>query len=378
MATPGFFGGLGSLFSGGTTPEEQQRAALFQAGLATLANAQQPGASFGGSLFSGFQAGAGLLQQAQQNAFQSKRLQAQEEREARIEKQETDRIKIAQAEQSRKDRERGASVATRVATGIGNAKDNPLGYFDVVRRSPEIQELAKLYGFDPEGITTPEQVLELGRTLGAQGGIGAEQDPAKTEPLEAIVGPDGKALLVPRSQAVNKTPFIKPAAGVTVNNNIPSGDERKGATLAVRLEGALQGLSKISQLDPGALTPSLPEKAVGSVSEMGANALRSPLRQQAAAAQLDALDAALTLSTGAAYTKEQLEGLRNSYFPQVGDDPATVAAKQQRFEALVNSAYIAAGRAAPQVDEALKPRGADGKVSSKLIRNPDGSFTYTP
>ena len=370
-----FLGGLGSLFGSGT-PEEQ-RAAIFQAGLATLANAQQPGSTFGGSLFSGFQAGAGALQQAQQNAFQSRRLKAQDEREERIAKAETDRLKIAQAEETRKSRERSASVATRVSSGIGNAKENPLGYFDVVRNSPEIAALGKEYGFDPATINSPEQVLELGKFLGAQGGIGVEQDPTKTEPLEAIVGDDGKPKLVPRTQAVNKVPYYKPAAGVNVSvNNNPSGDERKGATLAVRLEGALQGLQKISQVDPGALTPTLPEKAVGTVSEMGANAIRSPLRQQAAAAQLDALDAALTLSTGAAYTREQIEGLRNSYFPQVGDDPATVEAKQQRFESLVNSAYIAAGRAAPQVGQALKPR--TNGAPPKLTPNADGSYTYNP
>lgn len=373
----GVLGGLGALFGGGTTPEEQQRAAIFQAGLATLASAQQPGASIGGSLFSGLQAGAGSLQQAQQNAFNSKQLKNREEREDRLEKQETERLKIAQAEQARKDREKAAGVATRVSTGIGNAKENPLGYFDLIKSTPEFQSVAAQYGIDPATITTPEQVQALGQQLGAFGGIGLDQDPAKSEPLESIVGPDGKPLLVRRSVAEGKTPFTKPAAGVTVNNNIPSGEERKGATLAVRLEGALQGLNQIQQVEPSALTPSLPEKAVGSVSEIGANALRSPMRQQAAAVQLDALDAALTLSTGAAYTKEQLEGLRNSYFPQVGDDPTTAAAKQQRFEALVNSAYIAAGRAAPQVSEALKPR-AGGKVSPKLVPNADGSFTYTP
>lgn len=212
----GFLGGLGSLFGGGTTPEEQQRAAIFQAGLAALASAQQPGGTFGGSLFSGLQTGAGVLQQAQQNAFQSKRIQSQEDREERLLKQENERIKIAQAEQARKDRERSASVATRVSTGISNAKDNPLGYFDVVRRSPEIQDLAKQYGFDPAEITTPEQVLELGRALGAQGGIGAD---TPREPLEAIIGDNGKPVLELESRAVGRTPYFRPGNALTVQSD---------------------------------------------------------------------------------------------------------------------------------------------------------------
>lgn len=212
----GFVAGLGSLFGGGTTPEEQQRAAIFQAGLAALASAQQPGGTFGGSLFSGLQAGAGALQQAQQNAFQSKRIQSQEDREERLLKQENERIKIAQAEQAMKDRERSASVATRVSTGISNAKDNPLGYFDVVRRSPEIQGLAQQYGFDPAEITTPEQVLELGRALGAQGGIGADTPREPSEPLEAIIGPNGQPILAPRGQASGKTPYYRPNNALSV------------------------------------------------------------------------------------------------------------------------------------------------------------------
>ena len=77
------------------------------------------------------------------------------------------------------------------------------------------------------------------------------------------------------------------------------------------------------------------------------NKLTSADRQRIESAQLDVLDAALTLGTGAAYTKEQIEGYRKSYFPQLGDDPATVKDKQLRLQNLLESAYISAGRAAP-------------------------------
>lgn len=380
----GFLGGLGRI-GGILAPDvnsadydrQVQLNALVQLGLGTLAGAGQPGASFGGALAGGLQQAQQSLQGAQQQAFQSRQEKRREEREDRLEEQQNARVKLDNEAAAIKSREKAASVASRVATGIGNAKGRELEYLKLVGGTPELQSVFSQYGIDPTSITTPEQVTALGQQLSALGSVGVEQDPARSEPLEAIEGPDGKPLLVPRSQAINKTPFSKPSGGVNVNvNNNPSGEERKGATLAVRLEGALQGLQSIQQVDPSALSPTLPEKAVGSVSEIGANALRSPMRQQAAAAQLDALDAALTLSTGAAYTKEQLEGLRNSYFPQIGDDPKTVAAKQQRFESLVNSAYIAAGRAAPQVGEALKPRTAG--APPKLTQNADGSYTYSP
>lgn len=131
----------------------------------------------------------------------------------------------------------------------------------------------------------------------------------------------------------------------------PTEGERKAATLAVRLEGAMRELQTLGTKasKPGVLERSL--EAVGM--ESGANVVRSSDRQRANTAQLDALDAALTLATGASYTKEQLANLRSSYFPQIGDDPATVKAKAERFETVVKTAKIAAGRAGGAVDEAL-------------------------
>jgi hypothetical protein len=66
-------------------------------------------------------------------------------------------------------------------------------------------------------------------------------------------------------------------------------------------------------------------------------------------AQLDFLDAALTLSTGAAYTEAQLKGAQQSYFPKYGDDSETIRAKEIRRKNLAESAKLAAGRMAPAV-----------------------------
>lgn len=226
----GFLSNLGGLFGGGLgsagmTPEEQQqlqRAAIFQAGLATLASAQQPGGTLGGSLFSGFQAGAGALQQAQQNAFQSKRIRQQEEREERLLKQENERIKIAQAEQARKDREQGSSVARRLSTGLSNAKGRELEYLQLVGPTPEFQSVAQQYGIDPAGITTPEQAQALAQQLGALGGLGADPQREPSEPLEAVIDPKTKQpVLRPRSQAVGATPYYRPSNALAVT--LPDG-----------------------------------------------------------------------------------------------------------------------------------------------------------
>lgn len=128
--------------------------------------------------------------------------------------------------------------------------------------------------------------------------------------------------------------------------------ERKSATLLARLTGSLAQLEQAVQEDPSAASPNLLAAGVGSVlGGTAANAITPANRQRVEAAQLDILDAALTLGTGAAYTREQLEGYRKSYFPQIGDSQSTIADKQARLNNVIAAARIAAGRAAPAQSE---------------------------
>lgn len=377
----GFLARLGGLFGGGLggggTPEEQlaeqRRAAIFQAGLATLANAQQPGATLGGSLFGGFQAGAQSLQNARKEQAQSAQAKRQQDREDRLQTQETAQLQLAQAEAGRKARTDAAGVASRVASGLSTSKD-PLRQFQYLASVPEVQSALIAAQIDPSAITTPEALQGAMQQLAAFGQAGVSTPATASSALEAIVGPDGKPRLVPREQAVNQTPYFKPSAGVNINLGQPSGEERKAAVLATRLEGSLRGLADLSQSAPGADTPTIPEKVAGTFSETAANFLRTPARQEADTYQTDALDAALTLATGAAYTKEQLAGLRKVYFPQINDDERTKAAKAQKLQELVNAARIAAGRAEPMINQALE----GGVQGGQLKKNADGSFTYTP
>jgi hypothetical protein len=79
------------------------------------------------------------------------------------------------------------------------------------------------------------------------------------------------------------------------------------------------------------------------------NRLNTEQRQIVEAAQEDILDAALTLGTGAAYSREQLAGYKKSYFPQMGDSEAAVKTKQERLNNLLKSAEVASGRAAKEI-----------------------------
>lgn len=146
----------------------------------------------------------------------------------------------------------------------------------------------------------------------------------------------------------------------------PTGEERKAATLLQRLRGSQAQLEEALTSNPGAAKPELLPEAARRIPFIGgdttANVMTSEPRQRVEAAQLDLLDAALTLGTGAAYTREQLEGYRRSYFPQIGDDARTVQDKRQRLQNVIRAAEIAAGRADP---------GLGGMVSQQPIDSND-------
>lgn len=146
----------------------------------------------------------------------------------------------------------------------------------------------------------------------------------------------------------------KPATGASAG--MPTEGERKAATLLQRMQGSEAQLEEALKKDKTAEKPGLISSGLRAGGmETLANTVTPENRQKVEAAQLDILDAALTLGTGAAYTKEQLEGYRKSYFPQLGDKPETIKDKQTRLNNILDAARIAAGRAGGQVSAPPTP-----------------------
>jgi hypothetical protein len=145
-------------------------------------------------------------------------------------------------------------------------------------------------------------------------------------------------------------------AGAT-NINMPSEGERKAGFMANILDKNIAQMQAALGVDPTAVKPNVPASIVSAIA--GENVLSRAItpaqRQIIEDSQLDVLDAALTLRTGAAYTREQLLGMRGTYFPRIGDSRETVKAKQGRLETLLSSAYIASGRATPERVSATPP-----------------------
>tara|TARA_R110000868_G_scaffold2477_5_gene18121 strand:+ start:3235 stop:4590 length:1356 start_codon:yes stop_codon:yes gene_type:complete len=143
------------------------------------------------------------------------------------------------------------------------------------------------------------------------------------------------------------------------NINMPSEGERKAATLANRLNFSVDQINQAIGIDPTAAMPNNSSEIARFLtrSEIISNKLTPVQRQIVESAQLDILDAALTLGTGAAYTQAQLEGYRKSYFPQIGDKPENVVSKRARLQNILKSAEIASGRA--KVPTQIPTAGAD-------------------
>jgi hypothetical protein len=135
----------------------------------------------------------------------------------------------------------------------------------------------------------------------------------------------------------------RPSTTITM----PNEGERKAATLANRLNFSVEQINQAIGVDPSAAMPNTSVEIARFLSrtELLPNKLTSAQRQIVESAQLDILDAALTLGTGAAYTQEQLEGYRKAYFPQLGDKPENVVSKRARLQNILKSAEIASGRA---------------------------------
>lgn len=129
---------------------------------------------------------------------------------------------------------------------------------------------------------------------------------------------------------------------------VPTESENQAAYLYTRLQNSLSNLKTISAKDPSAAIPTGAEIITqGILGEDVANQFKSPERQQYISSRRDALGAALTLATGAAYTPLELDAQERSYFPQYGDDPETIKFKEKQWNILLQAARTKAGRAAP-------------------------------
>lgn len=137
----------------------------------------------------------------------------------------------------------------------------------------------------------------------------------------------------------------------------PTEAQQKTGTLLTRILGGFRNIDAVRQRNPEAQQPGLGETLAenifgeGIISRKIAGADRRIVRD----AQRDVLDALLTLGTGAAYNREQLEGQTVAYFPQFGDTPEEIAVKNANLQRIIESAKVAAGPQWSTVEAAIAP-----------------------
>lgn len=137
----------------------------------------------------------------------------------------------------------------------------------------------------------------------------------------------------------------------------PTEAQAKASVLLTRIKGGFGDIQNVVSKDPSAQEAGLGETVARTVFGDGliTRQISGADRRIVTDAQRDILDGLLTLGTGAAYNKEQLEGQTLSYFPQYGDTPEEVAAKNQRMFRLIEAAKINAGPKWAEVESAIAP-----------------------
>jgi hypothetical protein len=213
---------------------------------------------------------------------------------------------------------------------------------------------------------TPAEIANLGisrANLGvAQAGLGLRQREFDRSGFDRVDTAEG-FFNVPKGGGV-AVPVMGPSGEQLkgVSGGKATEGERKAATLLSRMQLAqTQIMGEGEKGTPGLFTSMSPR--VGLAEE----------RKRVEDAQLDFLDAALTLATGAAYTEFQLKSAMQAYFPKFGDDATTITEKELRRQNLMEAARISAGTmssAVPPpppkpVTPAAEPGAAPGAVRRK-------------
>ena len=275
--------------------------------------------------------------------------------------------KLAQFKQTTRDTDLGGYIERR----IEDAQGNVIGAPQQLRKTPTIGDMTaqgnlalaqKRLAFEQANPGITVQQLENGDLVGVNNRTG--------QAMPITMG--GAAPVAPITAASAAPMAGTPLRGKGTASAMTEG-ERKAATLLQRLQFSENQLTQALVDDPNAAKPGVFTSALDVLSTPAANTLTSENRQRVESAQLDILDAALTLGTGAAYTKEQLESYRRAYFPQIGDKPKQIEDKKARLENVIFAAKIAAGKGA-----ALVPFVPDKSGSKNTVTDPTGMVHTFP
>lgn len=205
------------------------------------------------------------------------------------------------------------------------------------------------------------EMKKLGGAMAAAG--------RQPEPLEQVLGEDGRPVFVRRSEAVGKTPFSPSASGKAPGQSADkplTESQAKGALYLGQMRSASAELAKQPQVSPVATA------ATGST---WTNWAAPKEAQKVAQLQNQWAEAYLRAKTGAAATQGEVDLNRRTFFPVVGDSADVIKQKKEMREQAERDMEFTAGPAAkvagqqPNKPSALSPE--DAQAREWALQNPN-------
>lgn len=135
--------------------------------------------------------------------------------------------------------------------------------------------------------------------------------------------------------------------------------EKTAGYLTTRIKASAQKIREINQKYPDAVQPGWMETVAGATGSERLKDLAIPKEVKTARIILnnryrDVVDAALTLATGAAYTKEQMRDFTERLSPTVTDTPGSIADKRQQLLETIEAGRAKSGAGNVAIDQAIK------------------------
>jgi hypothetical protein len=222
------------------------------------------------------------------------------------------------------------------------------GYALDVRKQGEVERSNVTREGETARSNRADEATARGQLGVAQGNLGVSRQRLALDSAapKGVLDPERGLLVDPRTGEARPITVGGKAVGAKSTTGNATESERTAGFLLQRVRDSQRQLAAAVKDEAGAAKPGIVQEGARLLSEPLANTMTGQNRQRVESAQLDILDAALTLGTGAAYTREQLQGYRKSYFPQIGDSDKAVADKEARLQNLIRAAETKAGRSA--------------------------------
>lgn len=210
-----------------------------------------------------------------------------------------------------------------------------------------------------------QRYMGMKRELAAAGRAPAA--PRPSEPLETVIGPDGKAVMVPRSEAVGKQP-------ANVREQTSTGAQKRVFQFFQRAQQAEADVANVEEEVAG--------MNLGGQAwlKFAPNFLQTDKGQLYNQAQRAFTEARLRKDSGAAIPPHEYEADRKTYFAEPGDSAETLEQKRRARANVLSALAFESGRAVSEFygDEAdgiltgLRTRAGGGKSSKPATADGDG------